>query len=126
MLGPAFGREHHASCWGVMCRSVAVLVLFAAVMCCGVGRVVVAILHLSVIGGSIFCADGRIKVYEERRQESLKIMDELNNKFDKIQEVISFIEVRGMAWRGVACSNQGVLAPWDEHVLHVHEFLPTQ
>lgn len=34
-----------------------------------------------------------IKVYEERRQESLKIMDELNNKFDKIQEVISFIEV---------------------------------
>ncbi|CAB1111349.1 unnamed protein product [Ectocarpus sp. CCAP 1310/34] len=34
------------------------------------------------------------KVYEERRQESLKIMDELNNKFEKIQEVISFIEER--------------------------------
>lgn len=36
-------------------------------------------------------------MYEERRQESLKIMDELNNKFDKIQEVISFIEVRACA-----------------------------
>lgn len=33
------------------------------------------------------------QVYEERRQESLKIMEELKNKFDKIQEVISFIEV---------------------------------
>lgn len=34
-----------------------------------------------------------VQVYEERRQESLKIMEELKNKFDKIQEVISFIEV---------------------------------
>lgn len=39
------------------------------------------------------------QVYEERRQESLKIMDELNNKFEKIQEVISFIEVRNAALR---------------------------
>ncbi|CAN0438085.1 unnamed protein product [Hapterophycus canaliculatus] len=34
------------------------------------------------------------KVYEERRQESLKIIDELNSKFEKIQEVISVIEKR--------------------------------
>lgn len=34
------------------------------------------------------------KVYEERRQESLKIMEETKHKRDKIQEVISYIEER--------------------------------
>ena len=33
-------------------------------------------------------------VYEERRQESLKIMDDTNNKREKIQEVITYIEER--------------------------------
>lgn len=50
------------------------------------------------------------QVYEERRQESLKIMDELNNKFEKIQEVISFIEVRNSALRAsflAGCSAHG-------------------
>lgn len=32
-------------------------------------------------------------MYEERRQESLKIMEETKHKRDKIQEVISYIEV---------------------------------
>ncbi|CAM9145828.1 unnamed protein product, partial [Choristocarpus tenellus] len=32
------------------------------------------------------------KVYEERRTESLQIMEETNNKRDKIQEVINYIE----------------------------------
>ncbi|CAM9143510.1 unnamed protein product [Discosporangium mesarthrocarpum] len=34
------------------------------------------------------------KVYEERRAESLQIMEETNNKRDKIQEVINYIEVK--------------------------------
>ncbi|CAM9100462.1 unnamed protein product, partial [Phaeothamnion confervicola] len=34
------------------------------------------------------------KVYEERREESLVIMDETNSKRDKIQEVITYIEER--------------------------------
>jgi len=34
------------------------------------------------------------RVYEERREESLKIMDETNSKRDKIQEVVTYIEER--------------------------------
>lgn len=34
------------------------------------------------------------QVYEDRRQESLKIMEETKHKRDKIQEVITYIEVQ--------------------------------
>ena len=34
------------------------------------------------------------RVYEDRREEALKIMQETNSKRDKIQEVISYIEER--------------------------------
>lgn len=46
----------------------------------------------------MICFLGR-QVYEERRQESLQIMDGLKNKCEKIQSVITGMEVHGLECR---------------------------